>query len=216
MSENAKFSATKDHLNKTLLEELNYKIWSTRGARFNASKRLLTKDNLSNRAIAFLTAYLIIFGLVSVYQISNAQIFNEKIIAFGSTTISILLLTFSQMEAAQDYKMRAHKYHDCALKISKLYIKLRSFKTLTDPTETEKKEFSDKLGDKYQKVLENYTNHESIDYKLFMVQNNDYFKLPWRKITTIQFQLYWESKFLYHSLIVLPPLLFLAALHWAK
>src|ERR1700744_5344546 len=128
MSESNKFSATKDHLNKTLLEELNYKIWSTRGARFNASKRLLVKDNLSNRAIAFLTAYLIIFGLLSVYQISNKGLFSEKVIAFGSTAISILLLTFSQMEAAQDYKMRAHKYHECGLKISKQYLSLRSFK----------------------------------------------------------------------------------------
>ncbi len=114
MSDKKLFPTIKDHLNKTLLEELNYKIWSTRGARFNASKRLLAKDNLSNRAIAFLTAYLIIFGLLSVYQISNRQLFNEKIIAFGSTTVSILLLTFSQMDAAQDYKMRAHMYHDCA------------------------------------------------------------------------------------------------------
>ncbi|GAA3769609.1 hypothetical protein GCM10022423_23830 [Flavobacterium ginsengiterrae] len=27
----------KDYLNKTFLEELNYKIWSTKGSRFNAS-----------------------------------------------------------------------------------------------------------------------------------------------------------------------------------
>lgn len=211
-----KFSEQKNHLNKTLLEELNYKIWSTKGARFNASKRLLVKDTLSNKAIAFLTAYLIIFGLVSVYQVSNSKIFNEKIIAFGSTTISILLLTFSQMEAAQDYKMRAHKYHECALKISKLYIKLRSFKTLTTYTEVEKKDFSEKLGSKYQKLLEHYTNHESIDYKLFMAQNNDYFKMPWRKIALTKLQLYWETKLLYHALIIAPPLLFAFAYVLAK
>ncbi len=216
MSEKKQFPTIKDHLNKTLLEELNYKIWSTRGARFNASKRLLAKDNLSNRAIAFLTAYLIIFGLLSVYQISNTQIFNEKIIAFGSTTVSILLLTFSQMEAAQDYKMRAHKYHDCALRISELYIKLRSFKTLETHTELEKKDFSDKLGSKYQKVLENYTNHETIDYKMFMVQNNDYFRMNNFKVAVIYGQYYWQTKFLYHLLIVIPPVLFFAFLHWAK
>ena len=120
------------------------------------------------------------------------------------------------MEAAPDYKMRAHKYHDCALKISKLYINLRSFKTLNVQSDTEKKEFSDKLGNKYQKVLEHYTNHEAIDYKLFMVQNKDYFKMPWRKVILIQFQLYWETKFLYHSLIIAPPILFMTALQWAK
>ncbi len=216
MSDKAKFPESKDHLNKTLLEELNYKVWSTRGARFNASKRLLIKNDLSNRAIAFLTAYLIIFGLLSVYQISNKEFFNEKIIAFGSTTISILLFTFSQMEAAQDYKMRAHKYHECALKISSIYIKLRSFKTFGTHNEIEKKEFSDKLGDKYQKVLEHYTNHEAIDYKIFMVQNKDYFKLGWMKIFQIYIQYYSQTKFLYHLLMVVPPVLFFAILHWAK
>jgi hypothetical protein len=37
----------KDYLDKTFLEELNYKIWSTKGSRFNASTRL-TKHHVIN------------------------------------------------------------------------------------------------------------------------------------------------------------------------
>ena len=40
----------KDYLDKTFLEELNYKIWTTKGSRFNANKRLLRVSKLSNLA----------------------------------------------------------------------------------------------------------------------------------------------------------------------
>ena len=55
-----KFPKQLDHLNKTFLEELNYKMWVTKGARFNASKRLALRDNWSNKAMGFLSSYLII------------------------------------------------------------------------------------------------------------------------------------------------------------
>lgn len=212
--EKLEFPSYKDHLNKTFLEEMNYKIWSTKGPRFNAHRRLLTKDNLSNHAIAFLTAYLIIFGLLSVYQISNTVIFNEKVIAFGSTTISILLLTFSQMEAAQDYKMRAHKYHDCALKLSELYNKLRAFKTFGEHSDHDKLQFSEKLSDEYQKVLEHYTNHEIIDYDFFKAANYKYFEMNHWQVVTIRMRYYIETKFLYHALIAVPPALFITIYYY--
>src|SRR5690349_16930437 len=98
MSEN-KWPKYKDHLNKTYLEELAYKLWNTKGTRFVAAERLLTKNDLSNKANGFLSAYLIIYSLFAVYQISGSVILNEKIIAFSSTTLSILLLVFTQMEA---------------------------------------------------------------------------------------------------------------------
>src|SRR5258706_12009614 len=99
MEEN-KWPNHKDHLNKTFLEELGHRLWNTKGIRFAASERLLTKNDLSNKAIGFLSAYLIIFGLLSVYQIAGSKILDANVIAFSSTTLSILLLVFTQMEAA--------------------------------------------------------------------------------------------------------------------
>lgn len=214
--EKLKFPSYKDHLNKTFLEEMGYKIWSTKGPRFNANKRLLAKDTLSYQAIGFLTAYLIIFGLLSVYRISNKEIFSEKIIAFGATTISILLLAFSQMEGAKDYKMRAHMYHECALKLSELYNKLRAFKTFGERTDLEKQEFSQKLGEEYQRVLEHYPNHATIDYHLFRAEHHEYYKIEMVRVVLIQLQCYFETKFLYHFLIVAPPVLFFIALYLSQ
>jgi hypothetical protein len=205
--EEKKFPTYKDHLNKTFLEELGYKIWITKGARFNANKRLLKKTNLSNKAMGFLTAYLIIFGLFSVYQISKPNIISNDIIAFSSTAISILLLAFGQMENAQDYKTRAHLYHECALKLSLLYNETRIFKTLKSPTDIEKAEFSEKISKEYQNILNLYTNHEDIDFEIFKVSQHRYYELNYSDIVMTTFKSYWETEFLYHLLIFTPIIL---------
>lgn len=42
------FIGSKKYLEKSFLEELNYKIWSTKGARFEADKRLTIISKMSN------------------------------------------------------------------------------------------------------------------------------------------------------------------------
>lgn len=199
-----KFPKYKDHLNKSFLEELSHKLWNTKGARFRANRRLLTKDSLSNKAIGFLSSYLIIFGLLSVYQISNDNFINEKIIAFGSTTLSILLLVFSQMEAAQDYKIRALAYHKCALEIGDLYNELRTFKTMSSATEQKKKDMCQSLSHKYQSILKEYPNHDDIDYNSFRAAHKDYYEVSTFFVFKVKIQYYLRTKLLYHVLIFFP------------
>ncbi|GAB3341283.1 SLATT domain-containing protein [Marivirga atlantica] len=200
-----KFPTYKDHLNKTFLEELNYKLWSTKGTRFKASKRLLTQNDLSNKAIAFLSAYLIILGLLSVYRVTGGTEISSNLIAFGSTTLSILLLAFSQMEAAQDFKIKAMNFQDCALKVSAIYDKLRIEKTLVKPDEGQKVTICKELSKQYQDILENYPNHEHIDYKIFRSEHAEYFELSKWAVFKTKARYYLQVKLLYHSLIVIPP-----------
>lgn len=84
----------KDYLDKTFIEELNYKIWSTKGSRFNANKRLLKIANLSNLCTSMLSVYLITVGLLSVYNIYSTENIDENLIAYSITCLSILLLVF--------------------------------------------------------------------------------------------------------------------------
>ncbi|MDI9320600.1 MAG: SLATT domain-containing protein [Phycisphaerales bacterium] len=138
---------------------------------------------------------------------SNTSFFSEKIIAFSSTTISILLLTFSQLENAKDYKLRANQFHDCALKLSEKYNELRAFKTFENTSELEKKAFSQKIGMEYQSILGHFTNHEPIDYALFKAQNYQYFEMAKWDSIVIKFKYYIDTKLIYHSLILVPPIL---------
>src|SRR5690606_38180940 len=57
------------YLKKDFGVELNYKLWITKGARFKASERNLVCGNLSARTIVYLSAYLIIVNLITIYKI---------------------------------------------------------------------------------------------------------------------------------------------------
>lgn len=203
-NEPLKWPKHKDHLNKTFLEEVAYKLWNTKGIRFVASERLLVKNDLSNKSLGFLSAYLIIYSLFSVYQISGSVILDEKIIAFSTTTLSILLLVFTQIESAQDYKIRAQAFHKCSLDISELHDRVRLFKTLTNPSNDEKINFCEEISKQYQSILKSYPNHDSIDYEYFKTRHASYYDLTWFEINKIKIKYYSKTKFLYHLLILIP------------
>lgn len=203
-------NSQKDYLTKTFSEELNHKLWSTKGSRFKADKRLLIINNLSVKALSFFSAYLIIFGLLSVYQINNESLVNENIVAFGSTACAVLLLVFSQIESTQDYKLRAKEYHSCALKIANIYNDLRIFKTYpSELSDDENIAFIKDLNKRYHDVLEAYPNHENIDFKTFKLDNKEYYELSGWYCAYIHAEYYYKTRFWYHLAIIAPPLLFL-------
>ncbi|MDH7911138.1 SLATT domain-containing protein [Winogradskyella sp. SYSU M77433] len=208
---NNQFTGPKKYLEKSFLEELNYKIWSTKAARFHADKRLKIKAKLSNISLAFLSAYLIIASLISVYNINTGN--NEDIINYIITALSILVLVVSQFENAQDYKLNAKIFHDCGLELSVLYNDLRVFKTLKKkPSEYEQYTFGKNLSEKYQNVLRNYQNHSPIDYDMFQISNIDYFeKIAPKKVTPknikkVKRKYIWQVYGWYSIMIITPPI----------
>jgi len=195
----------KDYLNKTFLEELNYKIWSTKGSRFNANKRLLQVSRLSNLCNSILSIYLIAIGLLSVYNIYNEKLYNENLIAYSITCLSILLLVFGQIENAKEYTSKAKEYHNCGLELSSLYNELRIFKTLKEnPTLEDKLKFAQKISNDYQRILEKHENHEPIDNELFKSTTAKYHHLNWFDVIKIKIEYYFKTDFIYHVLIILP------------
>lgn len=201
----------KDYLEKTFLEELNYKIWTTKGSRFNANKRLLLISKLSNLSNSILSVYLIAIGLLSVYNIYNGQSSNENLIAYSITCLSIILLVFGQIENAKDYGVKAKEYHNCGLELSKLYNELRIFKTLNSNNSIEEiKMFTLKISDDYQRILERHENHEPIDNDLFKSKSAKYFELKKWDVFKIKVDYYFKTSFSYHLIILLPPVIILA------
>lgn len=205
--EKSQFTGPKKYLEKSFLEELNYKIWSTKGARFKADKRLKTKAKLSTISLAIISAYLIIASLISVYNLGNGN--NENITSYVITALSILLLVVSQFENSQEYKLNAKIFHDCGLELSELYNELRIFKTLKkNPSDYESNRFTKNLSERYQAVLKNYQNHSPIDYDMFQISNLDYFdKITESQIKKIKRRYNWEIYGWYTIMIVLTPIL---------
>jgi hypothetical protein len=82
------------YLQKDFRVELNYKLWSTKGARFAASRRNQILSELSNKTIGLLSAYLIIINLVNIYSLSFIYKLDNNTLGFISTAISILIFNF--------------------------------------------------------------------------------------------------------------------------
>ena len=59
MDEKLGTTSGQHYLDKDFSAELNYKFWTTKGARFLASHRLKTINKLSLYSIGFLSTYLI-------------------------------------------------------------------------------------------------------------------------------------------------------------
>lgn len=194
------------YLDKDFSVELNFKFWTTKGARFTASSRLKKINKLSSYSIGFLSGYMIIIGLLSIFKLNNAQIVSNEQLGFISTGLSILILVFSQLENANDYALKADKFHNCALEISDLYNKLRYLKTNLKSNDKINK-LAQELSIEYGNVLKKYENHESIDFEYFKISKNDYFKMSVWEIFKIKVEYYVRTKLLYHLLIVAPALI---------
>lgn len=199
---------SKEYLDKTFLEELNHKIWCTKGTRFNADKRLKKKSKLSNITISILSAYLIIASLFSVYNINQNS--DNDIINYLITALSILLLVVSMHENNQDYKLKAFNFHSCGLELAEIYNKLRTFKTLEgEKSESEISDFCSKINFKYQSILNKYDNHEDIDYDTFRIKDLLYFEEVFteKEIKKIKMKLNLNIYGWYLSMIFLIPII---------
>jgi len=197
----------KDYLDKTFLEELNYKIWSTKGIRFGASHRLTRTSQLSNLSVNLLSVYLTAVGLIGVYNLHFNQL-NEDLIAYSITSLSILALVFGKIESAKDFSVKSKEFHNCGLELSEIYNELRIYKTLTEnQTINDKEIFATKISNRYQQVLLRYENHLSIDNELFKTYTAKYHLLSDFDVFKIKLKYYLRTKFLYHLLIVAPPII---------
>ena len=195
----------KEHLDKDFLEELKHKIWSTKGTRFTADSRLKTIAKYSTLSISFLSAYLIIFGLVSVYNLYNPNSLNPNIIAFTITALSILVLVFSLLENAQNYPVKAKNFHDCALDLADLYNELQNYKSYEkNASESEKLEFCNNLQKEYQNILRRYENHAPIDNKKFKIKFPDYYEIKWYDWIWTQVMYFLNTRFIYLSMMIVP------------
>lgn len=199
----------RDYLDKTFIEELNYKIWVTKGSRFNANKRLLQIAKHSNLSNTMLSIYLIAFGLISVYNIYDESLIEKGVLPYLLTCLSIFLLAFGLIENAKNYQLRAAEFHNCGIQLSKLYNNLRVFKTMnTSANDHVKEEFARTLSAEYEVILEKFENHEPIDYEVLKVSHPDYFELKMIDTFYIKLCYYFKTLFMYQLIIVIPPICF--------
>lgn len=191
--------------NNNFETELNFKLWVTKGARFKASERCEGLDRRSTKIVGWLSAYLIIFSVLSICDIEAFKL-PANVSSFISISISVMILVFSQFEYAMRYSTKAKAYHDCALKISELYDQLRILKS---DTAIDHLPQIKEITEKYQHILEGNINHLPIDYRVFTLDKPAYFNLSKWQIWGIRFSYYLKTRFAFHVLVYGMPLAYI-------
>ncbi|MGM8363081.1 SLATT domain-containing protein [Flavobacterium sp. ARAG 55.4] len=193
--------------NNSFEEELNYKLWSTKGARFSASHRNHILNKLSSKSIGYLSAYLIIIGVVNLYDINllGVKIFDNQV-GFISTAFSVLILLFSQLESSENFALKSERYHSCSLDIAELYNRTRFTKDFTTDPLIKQNELL-QISIEYDRILKKYENHLPIDYLRFQLTKPKYFELSPAKIKWIWLKYYCKVYLVYHILIFGPLLI---------
>jgi len=173
--------------------DLLQRMWITRGARYNAYRRLKKKHDLSIATIAFLSSYALIINSITFVNFIPLKSHQLNYITFFTIVISVFILVLSLIDSSKDYKMNADKLYISAIEIENLYNELQKIRhTAVSPREKEKT--FNVVSSSYSRILQLYqVNHDLIDY--YIMTMDDKKDTPWDIVT---------GKYIYARAFVLP------------
>lgn len=152
-------------------ETLYTKLWKTKGARFLAHKRLESLNRYSTYSISLNSIYVIILSLLSLQQFQYLSNFTSDHLSLLTLFLSVLIIVTSIIENSKNYSVNAELHHQCGKELNMIYEKLIQIKNNYDSNSDDKEEIN-KLGIKYQEIIDKYSvNHSTLDYQKFLVSN---------------------------------------------
>lgn len=150
-------------------DKLDTKVWRTKGARFNAYRRVLRRHNILTWVTSFSSVHLLIVSIVQLVPMVNISPQQNTSLSLISITLSLIILVYGLIEGGKQYGLQAERFHACGLDLSRIYDKLLA------SNGDEKVVLSIAL--EYSDVLQRYSlNHEVIDDLYFRLQNKQEFK----------------------------------------
>ena len=182
-------------------KELNYKLWVTKGARFVASARCRRQDYWSKLSLNLLNSYLIILGLLPFFLKATSQTVSWEMIGVAVTGISILAMVWGMHETAEQFELKSHKFHECALAIGRVYNRLRQAKQLPA---AEKQVLLGQITEEYEDILAGHDNHEPLDFDVFKLQKPEYFGMSMLDIFLVKLKALVFTRLLYAAIVLVP------------
>jgi len=185
-------------------------IWTTRGARFQAHKRLNSVDRLSSWTINLLSIYITGIGLLAISPPDGLAAIESKTGTILISILSILILVISLLESSQKYASAADRMHSCAKELSTIYHKVAVIKSspITDADLL-------LLIESYQAIIDKYDdNHKPIDFDFFRASNKSEFELNWFEAMLLKCHYVVRTHFLYIMAILSPIILLI--IYWKQ
>ena len=179
------------------VEQLLAAMHTVKAARFNAAERLERKHVLSLFAMSMVSLYFV--GL-SVWQAVYAPTLDEaanRLITLVSIMSSIFSLVLALIESMNDYRMKAHHMHACALAVNDLYHELK----LVRPSGTAQlQEFRQRYNGAVRRCPH---NHSRIDYLMAKAESTT---VPWADRAWARLRYALDVYALYGLALIAPPL----------
>lgn len=141
--------------------KLKDNIRNTKGAKFNAQKRLETQSAVSLVSLSLLSILVITSGLIVGLFSGEIGFAWSKVLTLWSSIMAALILFLNAFEYSRNYALRADRMLRCAHELNELYnlISVRQHTGQADSTSL--KEFVEQ----YDRIISRYPdNHHDIDF----------------------------------------------------
>ena len=183
--------------------------------RFIASNRYHTLNHLSNLSITFLSIYVVILSLLSFSQ--TFKHINANDLNIINVSLSIFIMALSLLDSSNQFKLKAIRFHDCGKELGVLYNELSfmvdiekvdvSERTSEKPTAQVSEEKIREIVARYDAIIAKYEeNHKEIDFQIYRTMKAKTYDISALKVAWIEFKVYLQTRFFYHFLIFVPPL----------
>ena len=190
-----------------MFENLLNKIWTTRGCRFQAPKRLNEVNNWSTWTVNILTVYIISLSILSLNPPTSYSFLSGKTGSIFMICLSIAILLISVLENSKSYKLRADNMHRCAKELSSTYNEICQIRDGIITSQIPERLIE--IGNKYQATIDKYDdNHTDLDYTKFQAINFSVFNLTKYQKFIIDLKYFFIVKGIYILLIIIPLLIF--------
>lgn len=150
----------------TRFDQLHHSVRDTARIRFHFAHRLSRQARLSQWTIAILSVALILISLISGLGIHTSL--SGPVQTVVQVGLAVLVLVFSLLIGSENYSLRADKAHRCGVDLNYLMRKLESYRGKDGPDER-----YEYFSDRYYEVLNQYENHDDIDYLTFTLSASE-------------------------------------------
>ncbi len=173
-------------------------MWITKGARFNASRRLDNNYYFSLTSISILSVYGISVSFIQDKFIPESCPRVDDIYFLISIILSIFTLTFSLLEGSKNHQVRAERLKLNAIEIEELCRKLEYFIFHPSKSKDEKYEAFFVISKEYESLIQKCPeNHESEDFELFKAQHGKDFNVHPFQASVVKATLFFKYYWLY-------------------
>jgi hypothetical protein len=147
----------------------------TKGARFNAAKRLEDRSRRRATLIAYASISVVVVTLLPAFF--DLPVWLRAAISLATIAMSLVILVYSMLQAQNRDLLVAHQLHSCALEINSLRREVRTAISLSLQQASE-------YTKKYDDILRRYNvNHDPIDYEKYKLDHPDDFPAISEKVS---------------------------------